>query len=338
MHPKTWRERTFVVALLVHIFWMFWLFKITYALIFSVRLEQRRFYIAIICARGGCERGLELYNAWEQDEKPYDASVYIRYYSPHTVVPNLAPMTTVMKPSLEFGKPPAVHWRYIFYANFIAAKHFLEQGHAMWLLRTTYDVYISWKNLWPLFSELDSKYNPREDKVFVGQVIRDMRYIHGGPGWIMSRAAVEEYVRDEARLTRIYNKRRVGDDVNIVQFVKHLNLTPVKVHTSRFVGPPLQDLAWEQLIGTNFNFSTLGKCPASAGQRQLSRVNQIALLHNGHKANLVAAYGKQLIETAPPNVYILSNYHSSSICIRSKGDARRVPRRESRRSTGLGAR
>ena len=314
MRAGTSRDPALVPTFIIHNFWMLWLFTIQDTFTAAAVLVQPRFYVAIICVLGRCERGLELYNSWKHDEKPYNKDVRIQYYSPHTVTPNLSFITTILRPSAAFGRPPRVHWRYIFYANFIAAKKFLEDEYAMWFLRTTYDVYISWKNLWRLFSELDSKYDAAKDKVFVGQVIAGMRYIHGGPGWIMSRAAVEEYVRDETRLTVIYNKKRVGDDVNIVQFVKRLNLTAADVHTSQFVGPPLHGELWPSLIEQNFNFSSVGKCPEKTNKFELARVNRIALLHNGHKMNYVAAYGKQLIETAPPNLYILSKYHWSILC------------------------
>ena len=131
----------------------------------------------------------------------------------------------------------------------------------------------------------------------------------------MSRAAVEEYVRYEDEMTRMYEKAGHGDDVNIVNFVRHLKMTAANVHTNAFVGPPLRK-DWKAWIASNFSFEWLKPCGDDPLRR--AKVRDIALLHNGVASNYAALYGRKLIETAPENVYIWSSHHFSEFC-RSNG-------------------
>lgn len=189
----------------------------------------------------------------------------------------------------------AASFRKIFYCNFASARYFYQNTTFKWYLRTTYDCFIHLPNLYSFIHKLNSQYNPMKDIVFKGDHIGD--FIHGGPGWIMSRAAVYEYLKMEDEMKIEYNKSWHGDDVNIMLFPKKLNLTFQDVYVPEFAGWPVKDSSYSSLIQSNFNYSNI----STICQRkfQPTKVNSIVIWHNGRAYDYVNTIGKKIIDEAP---------------------------------------
>ena len=204
---------------------------------------------------------------------------------------------------IKINKTTSASYRNAFYLNFASAHDFYENTSFKWYLRTTYDSFIHLPHLYHYIKELNEKYNPFEDIVMKGDHIR--YFIHGGPGWIMSRAAVKEYLNMEEDMTRSYENTYSGDDVNIMMFSRKFNLSYEDIHTPEFSGWPVLDSSYQSLISSKFNYSVIkNTCNRNL---QPAKVNTIIIWHNGRKKDYVNTIGKKIIDEAPD--YLGLHYH-----------------------------
>lgn len=187
------------------------------------------------------------------------------------------------------------NYRLMIYSNFASARDFYENTTLNWYLRTTYDCYIHLPNLYRFIQKLNRQYEPTKDIVFKGD--HTGLFIHGGPGWIMSRAAVYEYLKMENEMLSEYDKNWFGDDVNILMFPKKFNLTYSDIYTPEFVGWPVQDSSYQSLIQSNFNYKNVTTVCLS--NKQPAKVKSIVIWHNGRRYDYVNTIGKKIINEAP---------------------------------------
>ncbi|EAY15202.1 hypothetical protein TVAG_201960 [Trichomonas vaginalis G3] len=125
-----------------------------------------------------------------------------------------------------------------------------------WYARTTDDCLVDIRKLPQMMSELESEYDPRKDIVVKGHLIqspvivkgRNFAYLHGGSGWIMSRAAVHEFLLHEKEyVDEYYSEYAKGDDVITFQMMNKMHLKPNQINSYRFLGPPLLDESVDNL-------------------------------------------------------------------------------------------
>lgn len=186
-------------------------------------------------------------------------------------------------------------FRLMFYSNFASARDFYENTTLNWYLRTTYDCFIHLPHLYHFIHELNTQYDPTKDIVFKGD--HTGRFIHGGPGWIMSRAAVYQYLKMEEEMETEFLKNGFGDDVNIMMFPQKFNLTFNEVYTPEFVGWPVRDSSYSSLIESNFTYSNVS---SACGKNMFPvKVNSIIIWHNGCVNDYVNTIGKKIINEAP---------------------------------------
>ena len=190
--------------------------------------------------------------------------------------------------------------------NFEGIRYFLESTNASFYYRTTDDVGFEPHNLLKYLKTLN-----KEDILLKGQyVVRTegrhnspARYIHGGPGWIMSRQAAQIIMSHRQDLLEISYRTKEGDDVVIMDALPFLNLTPKDVHSPQFVGLPFgYDLTDTDL------YNKLEYCreekPEDPFYHALFPLKDAFALHSGSPNNHATLYGYDLVRSAPSDVYI----------------------------------
>jgi hypothetical protein len=198
-------------------------------------------------------------------------------------------------------------WRSVFHLSYAAAYHFLEKTRLPWFVRTSYDVWCHFGNLRRPLDNVSSNYDPVRQVVIKGEAFRGngtYTWIHGGPGWIMSRAAVKKFVEKEQWMRQLDKRRIVGDDVTIADFARSLNLTFDDVFSGAFFGGPL---IIEQFLFLNKSFAMADikmNCPSHGAWHPIIPAKDVAFYHNGHKINWVNQFGDRLVDEAPPDLLI----------------------------------
>lgn len=186
-------------------------------------------------------------------------------------------------------------YRSFVYLDYKSAHEFYENTTHNWYLRTSYDALIHIPNLYKLINYLDSKYDPRKDIIMKGHNCHT--FVHGGSGWLMSRACVKKYLELENYCMEKYKKDFPADDVNINYFLKKANISFNDVHTPTFVGWPVKKEYYDLLINSSFDYSVI-KQPCKMNL-QPCRVNEIVSWHNRQKIDYVNTIGKKIINEAP---------------------------------------
>jgi hypothetical protein len=114
-------------------------------------------------------------------------------------------------------------------------RFFLEDPHPRWLFRGTDDTVLNFGAIGDFFLELEQRYDPLKDPVFLGDCVRHGNWLYpqGGSGYLLSRAAVEliEPLRDH------YVEKWPGpEDMNIGLFLLTLNISMRAVASPAFMG------------------------------------------------------------------------------------------------------
>jgi hypothetical protein len=143
-------------------------------------------------------------------------------------------------------------------------------------------------------------------------------FIHGGPGLIMSRAAVECYVNVEESWSGRYANFGGGDAQFIVEFVRSIELKFQDIYEPWFSGPPIFGIFEELNHSRNFSV-IMAECDPSPKMNDLVKVNELVFLHNGRRVNWAFILGKGFIAHALDELFIDLGRHSSRLC-RKAGD------------------
>jgi hypothetical protein len=254
--------------------------------------------MAVVCVDPRCERGRDLYAAWGRDFPKAFGGSTLHFFHRANVAISEGHSHVVAVPSERT-------WRSVFHLNYAAAHHFLETTWLPWFVRTSYDVWCHFGNLRKLLCDFNSKYDPSRPVVIKGEAFRNdntYTWIHGGPGWIMSRRAVEKYIQHEDWMRQLNAQIIVGDDVTIADFAHRLNLTFQDVFSGAFFGGPL---IIDQFLFLNRSFAMADikmDCPSTDTWHPFIRAKDVAFYHNGHKINWVNQFGDRLVDEAPHNL------------------------------------
>ncbi|EAX99486.1 hypothetical protein TVAG_413030 [Trichomonas vaginalis G3] len=113
-------------------------------------------------------------------------------------------------PHIFFGRQRTFDYIYPFINGL---EDFLNNTDFRWFLRTTDDVFINLEKLDSFLDDLEDKFDPLSDYIVRGSLagVSDQIFLHGGPGWLMSRFAAQKYLEDY-RLNPP-QVERTGDDV-----------------------------------------------------------------------------------------------------------------------------
>jgi hypothetical protein len=276
--------------------------------------DPTRVYMAVICGRYDCSRGRDAYYSWGRSFRESWPGSTLRFFMADSVAFFAGFGQTVpVRPGWDFGIPA----RHCFWLDLASAHHFLENTSLMWYIRTTYDTYVHLPNLGDLMDDLNARYLPVFDIVMKGEALsigKTLEFVHGGPGWIMSRAAAAKFVAHEHAMIEMHTNLSVGDDVIFSKFAVDFGLRPEDIFSPRFCGAPLDAASWK-LFNDTRKFDGLDvMCPLEPLAHPLLRVTQLVFLHNGQKTDWVNPLGEWLITEAPDNLYIEAVEHEARFC------------------------
>jgi hypothetical protein len=204
------------------------------------------------------------------------------------------------------------------------------------MIRTTEDVFVHLKRLPVAIREAERKYDPLTQKVMLGQSIDlgGSMFIHGGSGWLMSRACAEFYVSRISEITDLFLNTRHGDDTMPDIFKQMLNQTTEQMDHPGFLGSPLDVIGQERLRA--WNFSDLPICPSLELQlekkRRTAPLKDLVIWHAGTKDLIVIEQGYRVLDATPPWVRLGHVPFGVTLC---RADVQAIPGRDGRFSSKL---
>jgi hypothetical protein len=198
-------------------------------------------------------------------------------------------------------------------------RHFLKATRFRWYIRTTEDCFVNLKRLPPMIAELERRHNPLRDIVIAGQAVDINEFVsmvHGGAGWIMSRAACKFYMAHHKAIRRVSAQNDQADDLIPQAFMRVAKLATEEVNHFGFLGSPLDD----KTVGRfrKLNFSGIGPCPSLEVQRWRRRflvpVDPIVLWHSGRKDMFPMMEGYQIARELPPGLVLRHIHMAVTLC------------------------
>ena len=257
------------------------------------------YHVALVGIWGHWNRAEALYNSWGREFIEKTPSSVFLFGSP---VPGerFANMSVIVH-------GPEGGYRSLWYTYNEILKLYLNSTSLPWIVRTTEDCFCNVELFNQYIRRLNSQYNPNRDIVVKGQVCRlsgdpnGPMYVHGGPGWILSRAAAREWLKNLDELNRLYKfYPSFGDDVFLEYFKKMVNLTNSDIDAVEFIGPPLNPADRDMLAAGNMSFP---QCADVARTKFDMRFIKTAVFwHSGDALNLQVTNGKEIQAAAPDNL------------------------------------
>lgn len=269
--------------------------------------ENHAIYVVSIVNSPNWVRSTNLWNMWGKDfviKYPLSDFKFVSF-QPNSNFSNRLLLTEV----------PIKNYRGFFYLFNKAVEDFLNTKY-QWIYRTTEDCLVDVDLFGKYMENLTSHYSPSTN-VIKGHAVEfasNMFFIHGGSGWIMSRAAAKAYYDNIRILSREYNSNPTsGDDVLIGWFAHHLlNLSFKKIDDPYFLGSPYQNS--EVTVVQEKKWNTLPNCTANKILQQ-KPIKQIIFWHSGRKDNYPMNIGIKAKDVYPPNVYYDQNSNPRRLCL-----------------------
>jgi hypothetical protein len=170
-----------------------------------------------------------------------------------------------------------------------------------WLFRADDDTFINTSLLYRYLLLLNSVYNPREMIVFRAHANREgggQYYIHGGSGWLVSRAYVETIVRRGLSIVRLLNfsRYRQQDTAESI-IVRHMFPAPELWDEMGFAGYECQNCE-EDVVGERW-WAELPLCPSDV----CIRVRDLFAIHTKSQALAILDFIRA-IPSAPDEVML----------------------------------
>lgn len=181
-------------------------------------------------------------------------------------------------------------------------ENFVKFYNQNWYLRTTEDVYIDIFRLKSYIAHLETKYNPNKDIIYKGHLVganKDHYFIHGGPGWLLSRAAAVkllEFIKKDSFKTKTY-----GDDAFMRKYMDMFHMNRTSFHSSAFFGFPLSNLSIDRLMKNDF--SNLEHCKENVD----NKIENIIIWHSGTMNLETIFHGAQFMKRTDPHIYTYTN-------------------------------
>ena len=191
-----------------------------------------------------------------------------------------------------------------------------------WFIRTTEDCLVDIRKLPKYIQELEKYRDPKKDYVLKGHLIRsnvivkgtNYGYIHGGSGWIMSRASAKQFIDNENEYIKSFFSEYVkGDDVITFDMMNMMRLSPHEVNSKYFMGYPLDD-ASNEMIKTN-NYDRAETCSNTENKLvpDLS-LKDIVFWHSGRADMLALTDGYRILSEVPDGYNVYFDKEKGHIC------------------------
>lgn len=196
---------------------------------------------------------------------------------------------------------------------------FLQDDRLRWLVRTTEDCFIHLLRFPVMIRELEQRYDPLKDVVMIGQSIEInplISMIHGGSGWVMSRAAAEFYTQHRKYIVGEWKTMRVGDDVMPHFFRKAANLSANQTNHYGFIGSSMNDESFRRM--RNNNYTNLAACPSFRRQEEMKRFimpfGDFVFWHSGRNDMISMTDGYRLARDVPKGLAFAHGPSASALC------------------------
>lgn len=272
---------------------------------------QPSLLITINCNNRDCYRAHSVYNMWGtrlQDQLP---STEIRFVTVQPFQEHLNMSILVDEHETE--------WRQIFYNNIAGYEHFLNEFKYKWMLRTTEDVVIRVLDFPIFLEELENGYPDPYVRVVKGEVrpVAGTFYLHGGPGWILSRGTVERIYQIRAVFTQMYEEAiDKGDDAVTDWMLQKVGVDSQKAHIPEFFGPPIRDKVQQQFL-VDGDPGVLPQCPEFYTCPEVVRpifLDRCLIFHGGTANFFVQDAGDRLQKSYGRNVILYTMAADGYLC------------------------
>lgn len=250
---------------------------------------------ALLINTGNISRISDLLKYWGNDFKMLSPKSVFTIGSSESFP--IFPDITIVTENRQVSTPMQYH-----YAFEDHLKHFLKKTKYRWFIRTTEDSFTHLKRLPGFIAELEAKYNPLTDIVFEGQAV-DLAvgmFIHGGAGWIMSRAAASYYWKNRETIHNLWLEKGHGDDVMPWFFRDTIQWDTEKMRNEAFVGSPVTPRGVKKLMTRNYD--DISDCPSVEWQtlqkRPIMRLNKTVFWHSSAQMLWTLTDGYRILEEA----------------------------------------
>lgn len=281
----------------------------TFRLLPTVRV----FHVCLVAWWGNWKRTEVLYNSWGREfiEKFRDSTFVFgalvpdqdQRFSEHTIV----------VPSPEPG------YRCLWYMYNEILKIYLNSTNLPWIVRTTEDCFVNNDLFQKYFERLNAKYDPYKDVVVKGQVVplagdlEGPMFVHGGSGWILSRAAAVLWLKHLDELNQLYAfYPSYGDDVFLDYFRKMIHLRNRQIDAVEFIGSPLAPEDGEMLAARNYSFPVCPDVRRSENDKRF--IKKAVFWHSGDARNLQVERGKEIQSTVADNLILDTAVRPVRLC------------------------
>lgn len=261
-------------------------------------------------------RVAESYHYWGKDFSELFKKSIIRYATP---------LDLPFEPDLQFIS----YWNnsishiqnYLF--QYIQNLHdFYYSTNLDWVIRTTEDCFVDIRQLGRYIEDLSRFKDPKKDLIIKGHLVRssvivnstNLEFLHGGSGWIISRA-MAKYILDnkEELISLMFTGTNKGDDILTFDLINRLKLTSMEVQSYSFLGVPLTDESMEALQYGRFN--KIPNCDFSADPLQYTfSFNKIIFWHNGKADSFTNNNGFRLISETPDEIKVQTKGLKAELC------------------------
>jgi hypothetical protein len=195
---------------------------------------------------------------------------------------------------------------------------FLETTECRWFARTTEDCWVDVRKLPVLVRDLERRFDPIRDPAIFGQWVDinlDISMIHGGAGWLMSRAACRLYSMHASEINSRWADEGGGDDLIPHFFRLVANLTRQTAHPA-FIGTPLDDDSVDRL--TKMHFLGIKACPTAVRQGQTGRflvpIEPVVFWHSGRNDLFPMNDGYRIARDLPTGLAVAHVFKAGTLC------------------------
>jgi hypothetical protein len=198
-------------------------------------------------------------------------------------------------------------------------ENFLANTTLPWFIRTTEDCFVHLKRLPVMIKSLESEFNPRTDYVFKGHSVDlggESLFVHGGSGWIMSRAACQYYHDQRAEIDRRFFAEPFGDDLmpKILCELRHTQW--LEMDHDAWIGSPMDDDSSTRI--QKGNYDGLTGCPDLESQKRRSRpgrfIRDLVFWHSGRNDIVTVIAGYKATVEAGDDIMLAHVYGGVRLC------------------------
>ena len=186
-------------------------------------------------------------------------------------------------------------------------KDFYYHHDLDWIIRTTEDCFVDLKRLPEFIRSMNSQYDGKKDLVIKGHLIKSKGsffYLHGGSGWIMSRAAAKHFIDNESKyISYFLSCSPKGDDTITYNISQIAGIPADSMSSEVFLGTPFDENSIDILKNSYFTNTSICTNWANSLKPKMD-FSKIIFWHSGRSDMLPVIDGFRIMREMPKNLYI----------------------------------